>query len=41
MAVKRKTVKLSPNQILALGFLAIILAGALLLMLPARKALKK
>lgn len=32
--MKRKTVKLSPNQILALGFLAIILAGALLLMLP-------
>lgn len=32
--VKLKTVKLSPNRIIALGFLAIILAGALLLMLP-------
>ncbi len=34
MAVKQKTVKLSSNRIIALGFLAIILAGALLLMLP-------
>ncbi len=34
MPVNKKPVKLSPNQIIALGFLAIILAGALLLMLP-------
>ena len=33
--VKNKPLKLSPNQSIALGFLAIILAGALLLMLPA------
>ena len=32
--MKKKPVKLSPNQIIALGFLGIILAGALLLMLP-------
>lgn len=32
--MKKKSVKLSPNQIIALGFLGIILAGALLLMLP-------
>ena len=32
--MKRKPLKLSPNQIIALGFLGIILAGALLLMLP-------
>jgi len=34
MAVKKKPVPLSPNRAIALGFLAIILAGALLLMLP-------
>lgn len=33
--MKRKPIRLSPNQIIALGFLGIILAGALLLMLPA------
>ena len=33
-AVKKKPIRLSPNQIIALGFLGIILAGALLLMLP-------
>ena len=32
--VKKKTTALAPNQSIALGFLAIILAGALLLMLP-------
>ncbi len=32
--MKRKPVLLSPNRAIALGFLAIILAGALLLMLP-------
>jgi len=32
--VKNKQPKLSPNQSIALGFLSIILAGALLLMLP-------
>lgn len=32
--MKRKPIRLSPNQIIALGFLSIILAGALLLMLP-------
>lgn len=32
--MKRKTIPLSPNRTIALGFLAIILAGALLLMLP-------
>ena len=35
MAVKKKSVKLSPNRIIALGFLGIIMGGALLLMLPA------
>lgn len=35
MAVKKKSVKLSPNRIIALGFLGIIVGGALLLMLPA------
>ena len=34
-AVKKKSVRLSPNRIIALGFFGIILAGALLLMLPA------
>ncbi len=34
MAVKKKPVSLSPNQIIALGFLGIIVSGALLLMLP-------
>ena len=33
--MKNKPLKLSPNRSIALGFLAIILAGALLLMLPA------
>lgn len=33
--MKKKSVRLSPNRIIALGFLGIILAGALLLMLPA------
>ena len=33
-AVKKQTVRLSPNRVIALGFLAIILGGALLLMLP-------
>lgn len=33
--MKNKPMKLSPNQSIALGFLAMILAGALLLMLPA------
>ena len=32
--MKRKTIPLSPNRTIALGFLAIILSGALLLMLP-------
>ena len=32
--MKKKTVKLSPNQVIAAGFLGIIVAGALLLMLP-------
>ena len=32
--MKKKPIRLSPNQIIALGFLSIILAGALLLMLP-------
>lgn len=32
--MKRKTIPLSPNRTIALGFLTIILAGALLLMLP-------
>jgi trk system potassium uptake protein TrkH len=32
--VKKKRIRLSPNQIIAIGFLSIILAGALLLMLP-------
>ena len=32
--MKKKTVKLSPNQVIAVGFLGIIVAGALLLMLP-------
>ncbi len=32
--MKKKTFKLSPNRTIALGFLSIILAGALLLMLP-------
>ncbi len=34
MAVKRKPLRTSPNRIIALGFLGIIVAGALLLMLP-------
>lgn len=34
MAVKKKSLSLAPNQVIALGFLAIILSGALLLMLP-------
>ena len=33
--MKKKRIRLSPNQIIAIGFLSIILAGALLLMLPA------
>ncbi len=32
--MKKKRIRLSPNQIIAIGFLSIILAGALLLMLP-------
>ena len=32
--MKKQTVGLSPNRVIALGFLAIILGGALLLMLP-------
>ncbi|MCI8807667.1 MAG: hypothetical protein HFF21_05995, partial [Oscillospiraceae bacterium] len=32
--MKKQTVRLSPNRVIALGFLAIILGGALLLMLP-------
>ena len=32
--MKKKPVSLSPNQIIALGFLGIIVSGALLLMLP-------
>ena len=32
--MKKRTVKLSPNQVIAVGFLGIIVAGALLLMLP-------
>ena len=32
--MKKKTIKLSPNQVIAVGFLGIIVAGALLLMLP-------
>ena len=34
MAVKKKSLSLAPNQAIALGFLGIIIAGALLLMLP-------